>query len=257
MKRHALIPIALMFSVAVVACDTDQGELDEETLPAAERPAQIEQPATEVDADEVADAREDFRDAQSILQEMRSDPDLSQTLDQAQGVLIVPQYGRAGAVVGASGGEGVLLTRQTGEWGQPAFYDLGGISVGAELGAEGGDIALILMSEGALNSFQSENTFSLDAQSGLTIINYSGASKGTIGTGDVIMWSDLEGLFAGATLGANEISFDEEETAAYYGRQVSPGDIMSGTVMAPAGGGMSDQPRMEDESSEESEGEGY
>lgn len=257
MRRHALIPLALMFSVAVAACDTDQDEMGEEATPAGEQPAQVEQPTAEMGGDEAADAREDFRDARSILQEMRSDPDLSQALDQAQGVLIVPQYGRAGAVVGASGGEGVLLTRQNGEWGQPAFYDLGGISVGAEFGAEGGDIALILMSEGALNSFESSNTFSLDAQSGLTILDYSGASKGTIGTGDVVMWSDLEGAFAGATLGANEISFDEEETAAYYGQQVTPGDIMSGNVMAPAGGGMSDQPGMDDESSEDSEGEGY
>ena len=34
--------------------------------------------------------------------------------------------------------------------------------------------------------------------------------------GDVIVWSDTEGLFTGATIGVSDIQFDEEDNRAFY-----------------------------------------
>ncbi len=51
----------------------------------------------------------------------------------------------------------VLLARDpsTGEWGQPVFYNLGGASVGLQIGGERSEVVLLLQSQDALDSFLS------------------------------------------------------------------------------------------------------
>lgn len=45
------------------------------------------------------------------------------------------------------GGEGALLVHNDKEWRDPAFYDVGGVSVCAQFGGDGGEIAMLLMTE--------------------------------------------------------------------------------------------------------------
>jgi len=58
-------------------------------------------------------------------------------LKDAKGVLIYPQVLKAGFIFGGSGGTGVLLSRdgKTGEWSNPAFYTMGSVSFGLQIGA--------------------------------------------------------------------------------------------------------------------------
>src|SRR5690606_23974863 len=128
--------------------------------------------------------------------------------------------------------------RQNGQWSSPAFYDIGGISLGAQLGGEGGRIAMLLMSKQALDSFKEDDTFSLEAGAKFTIADYSKLAEETsIGEGqDVILWSDTEGAFAGATLGATNISWDDDENPAYYGKPITPADVLGGKATAPTKG---------------------
>ncbi len=206
-----------------------------------------------------SDAQQMVGNAAQVLQQMKSDPDLNNLLGQAKGLFIVPKYGHGAVVVGARGGEGVLVARTTGMqtssngsmgrqdstayggtanamasgWSSPAFYNLGGVSVGAEIGGEGGAIAMLLMSDKAVNSFKGANTFSLNTGAGLTIADYSAKGQASAGKADVVMWSDTEGAFAGAQLSATDINFDEDQNQAYYGHQVDAQQILSGQVTAP------------------------
>ena len=69
-------------------------------------------------------------------------PRMPELLAKTHGIYIVPNYGRAALGVGVAGGSGVPMAKKSGgSWGNPAFFDIGNISVGLQAGAEGGPIA--------------------------------------------------------------------------------------------------------------------
>ncbi|USX17586.1 lipid-binding SYLF domain-containing protein [Oxalobacteraceae bacterium OTU3REALA1] len=174
-------------------------------------------------------------DALSVVRQLEAEPRMKQLLQQAKGVLIVPSYGRAALGVGAHGGAGLLLLKRSdGGWSGPAFYDLGGLTVGLQAGAEGGPMALVLNNEKAVNEFMKKNNLALSADAGLTVLNWSRLAQGTAGTGDVVAWSGTKGLFGDvAAVGINDIRFNQSLTNAYYGRTLSPRKIAAGTVSNP------------------------
>jgi len=181
--------------------------------------------------DERKDALNDLKEATQVVQQMNKQPEAKQLIDRAKGVFLIPDYGRAALVVGGSGGEGVLLVRTGAGWSDPVFYNLGSISAGAQAGVTAGQLAMVLMTDRAVNSFKGQNTFSLNANAGLTIVNWSARGQASLGKADVVLWSDTEGLFGGASISVSDISADTEENQAYFGRNdTSPGGILSGKI---------------------------
>lgn len=179
-------------------------------------------------------ASERVSEALAVVRQLDSTPRMKQLLQNAKGVLIVPSYARAALGVGAHGGGGLLLLQRDGKWSGPAFYDLGGVTIGLQAGAEGGAIALILNNDKAVNEFMQKNNFTLSAQAGLTVLNWSRLAQSTAGTGDVVVWSGAKGLFGdAAAIGISDIRFNEKLTNAYYGRTLSLKDIAAGSVSNP------------------------
>lgn len=174
-------------------------------------------------------------DALAVVRQLEAEPRMKQLLQQAKGVLIVPSYGRAALGVGAHGGAGLLLLKGAdGGWSGPAFYDLGGLTVGLQAGAQGGPIALVLNNEKAVGEFMKKNNLALSADAGLTVLNWSRLAQGTAGTGDVVAWSGTKGLFGDVVaVGINDIRFNQSLTNAYYGRTLSPREIAAGTASNP------------------------
>ena len=179
-----------------------------------------------------AAAQKHVDDAAVVVRKMSAEPRVKEFLHQAKGVVIVPTYGRAALGIGVSGGPGVLLIKRDGEnWSEPIFYNLGGLSAGVQAGAEGGALALILNNDKAINVFMRKNTFSLNADSGLTVVNWSKLAQGSVGIGDVTAWSETKGLFGNlVSLGINDIRFNQNLTDAYYHLNLSPNDVISGRV---------------------------
>lgn len=180
-------------------------------------------------------ATERVNDALAVVRQLESDARMKSLLQQAKGVLIVPSYGRAALGVGAHGGGGLLLLRRAdGNWSGPAFYDLGGLTLGLQVGAEGGAIAMILNNDKAVNAFMRKNNFALSAEAGLTVVNWSKLAQGMVGSGDVVAWSATKGLFGDAVaVGLHDIRFNANLTNAYYGRALSPKDVADGDVSNP------------------------
>ncbi|GAB3551632.1 hypothetical protein GCM10027343_36140 [Noviherbaspirillum agri] len=176
------------------------------------------------------DTVEQIRNATQVVKQMESDPQVQKLLQQAKGVFIVPQYGRGGLGIGARGGEGVFLANNGGKWSNPVFYNIGGVSLGAQAGAEVGAIAMMLMNDKAVRSFTQENKFSLTADAGLTIVNYTAKARAATGKGDVVVWSDTAGAFANATVGITDVNYDDDENAAFYKSKIAAKDIVAGRV---------------------------
>jgi lipid-binding SYLF domain-containing protein len=192
--------------------------------------AQVNRPPTSEEArEEARGAAQDVRKATQVLQRMESRSDLKGLLQQAQGVFVVPKFGRAALGIGGHGGVGLLLVRNGSSWSNPAFYNFGGVSAGLQAGVEGGALVLVLNNDKAVNSFlQANNNWSLNANAGLTVVNWSKAAQGSAGKGDVTVWSDAKGLYGALNVGVTDIKYDADQTRAYYGRELSARDVVEG-----------------------------
>ncbi|MDQ6620970.1 MAG: lipid-binding SYLF domain-containing protein [Pseudomonadota bacterium] len=172
----------------------------------------------------VSDAAKDgikhAQGAADVLRRMQQAAGTTALLDQAKGVFVVPEFGRAAfGVFGVRGGVGVLMVRRSDGWSNPAFYDFGGVSVGLQAGVEAGSFVLVLNTDRAVQSFLQANNWSLNANAGLTVVNWSQVAQTSTGHGDITMWSDAKGLLAGVNLGLTDVTYDGDETSAFYGRQ--------------------------------------
>jgi len=184
--------------------------------------------------DDQADTQNLVAEATAEVQQMKGDPQVAKLLQKAKGVYIVPEFGRGALIVGGKGGAGVVMAKSNGAWtSSPAFYDFGSLSVGAQAGGSGGRIAFLLMTDKAVNAFMSGNKISLDADSGLSIVNYSANAEASWGKGDIILWSDTAGAYAGATIGVSDLNWDDDNNQAYYGKQVQPQQVLTGQVTNP------------------------
>lgn len=197
-------------------------------------------PSALLDADRAAAARPQAQDAQNlvnqavrIVDKMKRDPGLLRLMRRARGLYIVPNFGRGAFIVGGRGGTGLVVVRHAGRWTDPAFYNMGGISIGAQIGGSGGSIAFLLMSPGAVDAFRSGNKISLNAGAGLSIVNYSANSQASWGKGDIIMWSDTSGAFVGAEISATDINWDDGKNRSYYGRGVDVPQVLNGKAYNP------------------------
>lgn len=182
--------------------------------------------------DAASDAKDRVRDAVKVVDQMKQDPALAALLQKAKGVFIIPHYGKGGLIVGGQGGGGVVLAHHNGAWSNPAFYTLGGGSIGAQAGGEGGSIAMVLMTQKALDKFADSNsTWSLNGNAGLTVVTWSGKAQVDSGNGDVVLWSNTSGLYGGLTASVTNITPNSDMDHAYYERSVSSRQILKGPAM--------------------------
>jgi lipid-binding SYLF domain-containing protein len=87
--------------------------------------------------------------ATSTWQNFMQDPDMSgfrAHVKEGQGVLIFPRLMKGAFVLGAEGGNGVLLVRHdsTGNWSEPVFYEISSASFGLQAGMETSEAILVI-----------------------------------------------------------------------------------------------------------------
>lgn len=179
--------------------------------------------------DAMQDIAEQLQQSRTVAEKMAADPKVNALMKKAKGIFFIPKYGQGALIVGAKGGQGVMVANNNGTWSNPAFYNMGGISFGAQVGVEMGEVAMLLMSDKAVNSFKQDNKFSLDATAGLTIANYTAKAQEEVGRGDIVVWSDTKGAFADLAVGVTDINFDDDENRAFYGKNVTAAEIIKDT----------------------------
>jgi len=224
-KRTWLVALSAAQAVALATL-ADSALAQQQGMQVQERTKESSADATEI---------KHVANSADVVHRMAAEPGMDKLLAQARGVYIVPTYGRAALGLGAAGGAGVMVAkRPDGTWSEPVFFNLGGISVGAQAGAEGGPVVLVLMNDKAVGEFKKKNNFSLSADAGLTVVDWSRQAQGIAGTGDVVAWSGTKGLFGNvATLAVNDIRYNEGANRAYYGRPVTVDDVMAGKATNP------------------------
>ena len=184
--------------------------------------------ATAASADEAAEARVVVSNANKTFSNFINDPDMvwfRNNLNKARGLLIVPKLGRGGFIIGGSGGRGLLLARdhESGRWSEPAFYTMGSASIGLQIGGDLSEVILVIMSKRGVDAM-----LSTKAQLGADM----SVAAGPVGTGtraataDVLSFARSKGAFAGLTVEGSIVEPDDTRNTAYYGKAVSPVDIL-------------------------------
>ncbi len=137
------------------------------------------------------------------------------------GIYIIPEYGQAGFLIGGRGGAGVAAARTANGWSTPAFFSFGGLNVGLQAGGAGGSVVYLLMNRRAVSQFIDRTKVSLNANAGYAVVKYSDADQANLAKGDVIVWTNTKGAYAGATIEASGIHADDGRTREFYGRDLS------------------------------------
>jgi lipid-binding SYLF domain-containing protein len=159
---------------------------------------------------------------------------LKENLNQAHGLIIVPSLLKAGFIVGGSGGSGVLIVKdhKTGQWSEPAFYTLGSGTFGLQIGAESAEVIMMVRTRKAVDALFT-SSFKLGGDTSIAVGPVGEGAKSNI-MADILSFSRTKGAYVGISLEGSVIKTKDNWNEAYYGKAVSPVDIIvKGSVSNP------------------------
>ncbi|HEX7539700.1 MAG TPA: lipid-binding SYLF domain-containing protein [Syntrophales bacterium] len=146
----------------------------------------------------------------------------------AKGIFIAPQVLKGAFIWGASGGTGVLLVREEGgKFTQPAFYTIGSVSFGLQIGGQASEIILLAMTDRGVTTLL-QNSVKLGADVGIAAGPYgAGAQAATANiSADILTFSRSKGLYGGISLDGAIVDVRDSLNKAYYNKPVTPTDIL-------------------------------
>jgi SH3 domain-containing YSC84-like protein 1 len=151
-------------------------------------------------------------------------------LKDARGVFIAPQVLKGAFIIGASGGSGVFVVRdsKTGGWTGPAFYTIGEASFGFQAGGQASEVILLAMTDRGVTALL-ENSVKLGANVGVAAgpVGIGAAASTANLSADIVTFASSKGLFGGIALDGAIIMVREGLNSAYYHKEkVSPTDIL-------------------------------
>ena len=176
-------------------------------------------------------------DAKYVADRFAGDSSLEWVHDnigRAKGIFIVPQQIKAGFIFGGSNGSGVLLARdaQTGVWSYPAFYTMSSATFGLQIGGQVAEIVLLIMTQKGMDALRSSD-FKLGGDVSVAAGPVGVGAKAQ--TADVVAFSRAKGLYGGLNVEGAVVSTRREWNDSYYGRTVSPSDILFNHAVSKSG----------------------
>lgn len=165
---------------------------------------------------------------EAVFKSFMADPNLGwfrDNVSKAKGIFIVPQMLRGGFFIGGSGGSGALLAqdRKTGKWSYPAFYTMGSVSFGMQIGADSSEIILMVMTDKGMEAMLSTE-FKLGGDVSLAAGPVGASAKAQ--TVDILAYGRSKGAFVGVAIDGAVIAPRYEWNNSYYGKDVLLADIL-------------------------------
>lgn len=149
-------------------------------------------------------------------------------LDNAEAIAVFPGVIKAAFIIGGRGGQGVISRRVKGGWSAPAFFNLGGGSFGAQIGAQKNDYVFLIMNEDGIKGLL-EDKFELGGEAGIVagpIGREAAASTNPTLDAGILSYSRSKGAFIGAALKGAVISPDNDLNEAVYGKKAN--EVLTG-----------------------------
>lgn len=178
--------------------------------------------------------------AAEVFREIMDTPDKDiprDILEKAECVAVFPNVIKAGFIVGGRGGRGVASCRTASGWSAPAYFNLGGGSIGLQIGAQSTDFVLLFMDKSGMNSLLSDK-FELGGDASVAagpVGRQAGASTDLKLDAKILSYSRSKGLFAGLELKGVVIKPDKDDMRDVYGKNVTAKEtLQENKVTAPA-----------------------
>jgi lipid-binding SYLF domain-containing protein len=161
-------------------------------------------------------------------------------LNKANCVVILPSVKKAGFIIGAQYGKGVMTCRSgadfNGPWSAPIMMQSSGGSIGFQAGGEETDYVILVMNDdGARAVMKGRAKLGADASIAAGPVGRA-AEASTTATmqAQMLSYSLSKGVFGGVSLSGTSLGPDDGDNKKLYGKEVTGPEIFSGSVQAPA-----------------------
>jgi len=238
MKRNHFLPIFMSFAFLLASLSSQPLFAQHE-----DNKAGVHETTGKTTANVSSDAKDQAERAQaaaSVLTEIMGIPEKSipeDLMGRATGIAVIPHVVKGALGIGGRYGKGLMSQRMpNGQWSAPTFIEIGGGSVGFQLGVEATDLVLVFTNKEGVNSLL-KGKVKLGADA--TVAAGPVGRKGEVGTdiklnSAVYSYSRSKGLFAGVSLDGAAITVDDSGNQKAYGKDVRAEQILSGGVKSNA-----------------------
>jgi lipid-binding SYLF domain-containing protein len=180
----------------------------------------------------------DVDQAATIMARFRDLPESAipeAVIRKARGLAIMTVL-KAGFLVSARGGRGLVIARVGNGWSPPSAIGTGGAGFGFQAGAQVTEFVMVLNTDEAVKAFSRGGNVSLGADVSVAAGPVGRTLEAAVTPiAAIYTYSRSQGLFAGVSAEGTVVATRDEANAAYYGRSVTPDQILSGKVASPAG----------------------
>lgn len=184
------------------------------------------------------DDEKTLQDAVVVLDELKNAPDqgISQELlAKAECIMIFPSMTKGAFVVGGKSGNGVASCRQAdGRMSSPAFYTVGGGSIGLQIDGQSADVVMLIMKYDGVDHLLADR-FTLGGEATATAGPVGRTAKAATDAqmhAQILSWSRSRGLFAGVAIDGSVVKPDQDANARLYGKETSGKDILADSKLA-------------------------
>lgn len=181
---------------------------------------------------------EDVDQAATIIEKFREIPESAvpdHVMKDAKGLAILTVL-KAGFIVSGQGGKGLVIARTTKGWSGPSAIGTGGAGVGFQAGAQVSEFVIVLNTAEAVKAFSRGGNLKLGADLSVAAGPIGrNLSAGVTPIAAVYSYSRSQGLFAGVSLDGMVIATRTDANTEYYGKPVTPDEILDGKISPPAG----------------------
>jgi SH3 domain-containing YSC84-like protein 1 len=185
-----------------------------------------------------ASMQEDVDQAATIIERFQAVPEKAMpqaVLKDARGLAVMTVI-KAGFGFSGRGGKGVVVARLQNGWSGPSAIGTGGVGFGLQIGAEVTEFVMILNTDAAVQAFSRDVNVTLGGDISVAAGPIGRTAEvGIAPIAAVYTYSRSQGLFAGVSLEGTVIGTRNDANAEFYGRRVTPEEILSGKVPPPPG----------------------
>ena len=176
--------------------------------------------------------------ATSVIEKFKQMPENAipeAVLRDAKGLAILTVL-KAGFIFSGQGGWGVVVARKGQTWSGPSGIGTGGAGFGFQVGAEVTEFVIVLNTPEAVDAFArgANITIGGDLTAAIGPLGRDIAA-GVMPVAAAYTYSRSQGLFAGVSLQGTVIAARNDANEKYYGREVTPKEILSGNIRPPKG----------------------
>jgi lipid-binding SYLF domain-containing protein len=189
-------------------------------------------------ADDSAKEEERVKESGNVMKELvnaSSGVPIS-LLNKAECVIVLPSVKKAGFIVGASYGRGVMTCRGganfRGPWSAPTMMQSTGGSFGLQAGGQATDFVVLVMNDkGARALMKGKAKLGADASVAAGPVGRDAeASTNATMTAEMLSYSRAQGVFAGVSLSGTSLGPDGDANEKLYGKKVEATQIIAGSA---------------------------